>query len=72
MIELCVRREVWGVKGRGRKLDRKKGKAGAKKQGKIGETREGKPGIKRRDRNESIFARPNGLGEHAETVISCG
>ena len=28
-------------------------------------------GIERRDRNDNVFARPNGLRENAETVISC-
>ena len=29
-------------------------------------------GVKRRNRNENVFARPNGLRENAETAISCG
>ena len=28
-------------------------------------------GFKRRNRNENVFARPNGLRENAETAISC-
>ena len=28
-------------------------------------------GVKRRDRNERVFARPNGLGENAEKAIFC-
>ena len=28
-------------------------------------------GIKRRGRNENVFARPDGLRENAETAISC-
>ena len=28
-------------------------------------------GVKRRNRNENVFARPNGLRENAETAISC-
>ena len=28
-------------------------------------------GVKRRDRNENVFARPNELRENAETAISC-
>ena len=28
-------------------------------------------GNKRKDRNENVFARPNGLRENAETAISC-
>ena len=27
--------------------------------------------IKRRNRNENVFARPNGLREYPETAISC-
>ena len=27
--------------------------------------------VKKRDRNENVFARPNGLHEHAGTAISC-
>ena len=38
-------------------------------------TREGTLGdiraVMRRDRNENVFARPNGLRENAETAISC-
>ena len=33
----------------------------------LGDTR----GITRRDRNEKVFARPNGLRENAEYAISC-
>ena len=29
-------------------------------------------GVKRRDRNENVFARPNGLRENAETAILAG
>ena len=28
-------------------------------------------GVKRRNRNENVFARPNGIREKAETAISC-
>ena len=28
-------------------------------------------GVKRRNRNENVFARPNGLRENDETAISC-
>ena len=66
-----VRREVWEVQGRSRRRDRKKRKASAKKQGEIGETLEKTRGIKRRDRNENVVARPNGLHENAVTVFLC-
>ena len=44
---------------------------GAKKQGEIGETLGDIRGIKQRDRNENVFARPNGLREKDENAISC-
>ena len=67
-----VRRGVWEVHGRGRRNDRKKGTASAKKQGGIGKKHlRDIRGIERRNRNESVFARPNGLRENAGTAISC-
>ena len=66
-----VRREVWEVRGRRRRNDRQKGKPGATKQGGIEKTLRDIQEIKRRDRNENVFARPNGLlRENAETAIS--
>ena len=69
-----VRREVRGVQGRGRRKDRMKGRAGAKKQ----RVKSDKPSsifirrTTRRDRNENVFARPNGLREKAEKkAIPC-
>ena len=47
-----------------------KGKASAKKQGERGGTLRDLRGAKRRNRNENVFARPNGLRENAETAIS--
>ena len=67
-----VRREVWEVQGRRRRRDRKMGKASAKKQGEIGGARRDVRGVELRDRNENVFARPNGLRENAETALSCG
>ena len=64
----------WQVQVRSRREDRnkgKKGKASAKKRGEIGDTVRDIRGIKRRDRNENVFARANGLRENAETAISC-
>ena len=44
-------------------------KASAKKQAEKGGTPTRR--VERRCRNENVFARPNGLRENAETVISC-
>ena len=52
--------------------DRNKGKASAKKQGERGGTLTDLRGVTRRNRNENVIARPNGLRENAETAISCG
>ena len=53
-----------------RRKDRNTGKASAKKQGERGGTLKRFTGVKRRNRNENVFARPNGLRENAETAIS--
>ena len=53
------------------KEKRNKGKASAKKQGERGGTLRDLRGVKRRNRNENVFARPNGLRQNAETAISC-
>ena len=63
--------EKWEVQGSSRRKDIKKGKTSAEKKGEIGETPRGIRGIKRRDRNEKVFARPNGLRENAETAVLC-
>ena len=61
------------VQDRSRRKDGNKGKASVKKQGGIGETHRDIPGtgVKRRDMNEHVFPRPDGLRENAETAISC-
>ena len=51
------------------KEKRNKGKASAKKQGERGGTLGDLRGVKRRNRNENVFARPNGLRQNAETAI---
>ena len=53
-----------------RRKDRNTGKASAKKQGERGGTLKRFTGVKRRNRNENVFARPNGLRENAESAIS--
>ena len=65
-----VHRKVCGVHDRSTSKDRNKGKASAKKHGEGGGTRYSRE-VKRRNRNENVFARPNGLRENAETAISC-
>ena len=60
-----------GVQDRSKRNDRNKEKASAKKQGGRGGTFRDIGGVKRRNRNENVFARPNGLRENAETAISC-
>ena len=66
-----VRREIWKVQDRSRRKDREEGQAGDKEQGGLGEALKDTRGIKRRDGNENLFARPNGLREIAETATSC-
>ena len=46
-------------------------KASAKEQGKRGGTLQDSRRVRRRNRNENVSARPNGLRDNAETVISC-
>ena len=69
--DTIVHREVWGVQDRSQRKDRNKGKASAKKQGEGGGTLRDLRGVKRRNRNESVLARHDGLRENAETAISC-
>ena len=45
---------------------RNKDKTSAKKQGERGGTLRDLRGVKRRNRNENVFARPNGLRQNAE------
>ena len=66
-----MHREVWGVQDRSKRKDRNKGKASAKKQGERGGTLERHTAVKRRNRNENVFTRPNGLRENAESAMSC-
>ena len=66
-----VHREVCGVQGRREKEDRNKGKASAKKQAEGGRTLRDIRGVKR-NRNEIVTARSNGLRENAETAIVWG
>ena len=61
-----VHRKVCWVQDRSRRKDRNKGKASAKKQGESAGT------VKRRNRNENVFAQPNGLRENAETRFRVG
>ena len=66
-----VHRYVCGIQDSSKRKDRNKGKAGAMKQGERGGTLRDLRGVKRRNRNENVFARPNGLRENTETAISC-
>ena len=66
-----VHRKVCGVQDRSKRKDRNKGKASAKKHGEGGGTRYSRE-VKRRNRNENVFARPNGLRENPEAVILWG
>ena len=59
--------KVWEVQDRSRRKDRREGKSSAKTRGEIRDIR----GVKRSDRNENVFARPNGLRENAEIAVSC-
>ena len=59
------------VQDRNKRKDGNEGKASATKRGEggsLGDLR----GIKRRNRNDSVSARPNGLRENAETATSFG
>ena len=64
-----VHREVCGLQDRSKRKDRNEGKTSAKKQGERGGRLGGLRGVKRRNRNENVFARPSGL--NTETVIAC-
>ena len=66
-----VHREVCGIQEIKKRKDRNKGQASAKKQGEGGGTLRDLRGIRRRNRNQNVFARPYGLRENAETAISC-
>ena len=54
-----------------KKKSQKEGKVSAKKRRERGGTLGDFQGVKRRNRNENVFARPKGLRENAETAISC-
>ena len=66
-----VHRYVCGIQDSSKRKDRNKGKAGAMKQGERGGTLRDLRGVKRRNRNENVLTRPNGLRENAETTVSC-
>ena len=66
----AVHREV-EVQDRSKRKDRNKGKASAKTHGERGGTLRDIRRVRRRHRNENVFARPNGLHENAETSTSC-
>ena len=61
-----VRREVLEVQGGSRRRERM---VALRKQGGVGKKQ--MRGIERRNRDENIFARPDGLRENAATAISC-
>ena len=65
-----VHREICGVQDRNKRNYRDKGKASAKKLSEGGRTLRDLRGVKRRNGNENVFARLNGLRENAETAIS--
>ena len=69
--DTAVHREVCGVQDTRKRKDRHKRTASTKKQGEGGGTLRDLRGVQRRDRNENVFARPNGLSENVETAISC-
>ena len=66
-----VHREVYGVQERNERKDRNMERPSTKKQRERGGTLRDLREVKRRNRNENVFARPNGLRETAETSISC-
>ena len=65
-----VHREVWGIRDRSKKYERKRQTRALKNEVEEEEHLQTYGGL-RKDRNENIFARPNGLCENAETAISC-
>ena len=65
-----VHREVWGIRDRSKKYERKRQTRALKNEVEEEEHLQTYGGL-RKDRNENIFARPNGLRENAETAISC-
>ena len=64
-----VRREAWEVQCRSIRKDKNMGNASAKRQGEIGQTLRYILEIKRRDMNENVFARPDGLRAKAGAAI---
>ena len=52
---------VWGYKTEAKRKDRNEGQASAKKQGERGGTLRYIRLVKRKETNENVFARPNGL-----------
>ena len=56
----------FGAQDRSKRKDRNEGKVSAKKQGERGGTLKRFTGVKRRNRNENVFARPNGLRQNAD------
>ena len=65
-----IHTEVCGVQDRSESKGISQGKASAKKQGMEGGALRDLRGVQRRNRNENVCARPNGLRENAETAIS--
>ena len=68
----AVHKEVRGVQDGSKRKDRNKGNASAKNQGESGGTLRYIRRVERKDENGFLIARPNGLRENAETVISSG
>ena len=68
-----VHEEVCGVQDRRKRKDRKKGKAALKKKAEGEEHLEisGIREVKRRDWDEHVLTRHNGLRENAQAAISC-
>ena len=68
-----VDRELWRVLDRSKRKDRKKGKAALKKKAEGEEHLEisGIREVKRRDWDEHVLTRHNGLRENAQAAISC-
>ena len=69
--DFSVHREVCGVQDRSKSNIEMRERLALRNKVKEEEHLKDLRGGKRRNRNENVFARPNGLRENAETAISC-
>ena len=69
--DTAVHREVCGVQDKSKTKDRNRGRLALRNKVKEEKHLEVYGGVKIKNRNENVFAGPNGLRKNAETAISC-